>query len=245
VVIVSRSLAEHYWPGHSPLGRRLKLARYAAAAPWLTIVGVAADVRHGTLAAPSRQVVYYPAAQVPSAGMELVVRTVADDAGLVSAVRSTISRTDPDLPVDSIRPMTDLVRSSLLDHELEFAVLGAFAVIAVVLAAAGIYGVMTYTMAQRAQEFGVRLALGASSKDIVRLVTVHAIRLTGTGTLIGIGAAWFSARALGDLLYGVAPADPTVFACAATLLATSTLVACVAPTLSALRADPLTSLRSQ
>jgi putative ABC transport system permease protein len=245
VVIVSRSLAEHYWPGQSPLGKRLKLTRYSAAAPWLTIVGIAADVRHRTLAVASRQVVYSPYAQLPSAGMELVVRTAADNPGVVSAVRSTISRIDPDLPVDSIQPMTDLVRSSLLDHELEFALLGAFAAVAVVLAAAGIYGVMTYTMAHRAQEFGIRLALGASSKDIVRLVTVQALRLTGAGTLIGIGAAWVGARTLRDLLYDVAPTDPTVFACAATLLGVSALVACVAPTLRALRADPLTSLRSQ
>jgi putative ABC transport system permease protein len=245
VVIVSRSLAEHYWPGHSPIGKRLKLGRYGSDAPWLTIVGVAADVRHSTLAAASRQVVYYPHAQLPSGGMELVVRTAADNPGVVSAVRSTISRIDPDLPVDSIPRMTDLVRSSLLDHELEFALLGSFAVVAVVLAAAGIYGVMTYTMAQRAQEFGIRLALGASSRDIVRLVTIEGIRLTATGTLVGIGAAWVGARMLGELLYGVAPADPTVFACAATLLAVTALSACVVPTLKALRVDPLTSLRSQ
>jgi putative ABC transport system permease protein len=177
--------------------------------------------------------------------MELVVRTAADNAGIVSAVRSTISRIDPDLPVDSIQPMTDFVRSSLFNRELEFGLLGAFAVVAVVLAAAGIYGVMTYTMAQRAQEFGIRLALGASSKDIVRLVTVDGIRLTATGTLVGTGAAWVGARMLGDLLYGVAPADPTVFVSAATLLALTALFACVAPTLRALRVDPLTSLRSQ
>ena len=113
VVIVSRALADHYWPSTSPLGKRLKLARYASAAPWVTIVGVAADVRHGTLAVASRQVVYYPHAQNPSGGMELVARSAGADASVTTAIRDVMHRADPDLPVDLIRPMTAIVRDSL------------------------------------------------------------------------------------------------------------------------------------
>ncbi len=245
VVIVSRSLAEHYWPGQNAIGKRLKFGRYVSDAPWLTIVGVAADVRHRTLAAASRQVVYYPHAQLPSGGMELVIRTAAADPGVAGAIRDVIHRMDPDLPVDRIEPMSDIVRASLSDRELEFAILAAFAVIAVVLAAAGIYGVMTYTIAQRAQEFGIRLALGASPTNIVRLVSAEGLRLTAAGTLIGLAGAWIGSQTLDDLLYGVTPSSPLILSSAAVLLAFTALLACVVPTLRAVRVDPLASLRSQ
>ena len=245
VVIVSRSLAEHYWPGANAIGKRLKLARYSAASPWLTIVGVAGDVRHGTLAAASRQVVYYPHAQMPGGSMELVIRTAATNPTVAMAVRNAIHGMDPDLPVDSIEPMTAIVRESLFDRELEFVLLAAFAVIAVVLAAAGIYGVMTYTIAQRAQEFGIRLALGASPGNIVRLVSAEGIQLTAAGTLIGLVGAWAASQMLEELLYGIAPSDPIILVGAAAFLALTALSACVVPTLRAVRVDPLTSLRSQ
>ncbi len=245
VVIVSRSLAEHYWPGENPIGKRLKLARYAAAAPWLTIVGVAADVRHGTLAAASRQVVYFPHAQRPSGGMELLVRTAATNLSVASAIREAIHRMDPDLPVDSIEPMTEIVRASLSDRELEFAILAAFALIAVVLAATGIYGVMTYTISQRAQEFGIRLALGASPKNIVQLVSAEGLRLTGAGTFVGLAGAWVGSQMLDELLFGIDPSNPVILGSAAALLAFTALAACIMPGLRAMRVDPLTFVRSQ
>jgi putative ABC transport system permease protein len=244
VVIVSRSLAEHYWPGESPIGKRLKLARYAAASPWQTIVGVAADVRHGTLAAASRQVVYFPHAQRPGGGMELVVRTAPTNPSVAGAIRDVIHRLDPDLPVDSIEPMTEIVRASLSDRELEFAILAAFAFIAVVLAATGIYGVMTYTISQRAQEFGIRLALGASPKNIVQLVSTEGLRLTAAGTVVGLAGAWAGSQMLDELLFGIRPSNPIILASAAALLAFTALAACVVPGLRAVRVDPLTSLRS-
>jgi len=245
VVIVSRSLAEHYWPGQSPIGKRLKLARYTAEAPWLPIVGVAADVRHGTLAASSRQVVYFPHAQRPLGEMELVVRTAVADPSVANAIRDVVRRIDADLPADSIRPMTEIVRSSLSDRELEFAILAAFALIAVVLAATGIYGVMSYTINQRAQEFGIRLALGASAANIVQLVSAEGLRLTAAGTLVGVAGAWAGSHVLDELLFGIGPTNPIVLGGAAALLALTALAACIVPGLRALRVDPLTSLRSQ
>jgi len=245
VVIVSRSLAERFWAGQDPVGKRLKFGRYGSASPWLAIVGVAADVRHGTLAAASRQVVYYPHAQLPTSGMELVVRTADSNPRIASALRDVIHRMDPDLPVDSVAPMTEIVRASLSDRELEFSILAAFALIAVVLAATGIYGVMTYTISQRAQEFGIRLALGASPGNIVRLVGAEGVRLTAVGTIVGLAGAWAASQVLEELLYGVGPSNPIILASAAALLALTALVACVVPSLRALRVDPLTSLRSQ
>ena len=245
VVIVSRSLSEHYWPGSSPIGKRLKLARYASQAPWITIVGVAADVRHGTLAKASRQVVYYPHAQIPSGGMELVVRSAGGPAAVTSGIREAIRRLDPDLPVDSIRPLSELVRTSLFNQELEFGLLGTFALLAVALAAAGIYGVMTYAISQRVQEFGIRLALGATSMDIVRLVAGHGAWLTAIGLGVGLAGAWAGSSVLADLLYGVKPTDPLVFASTAGLLAIIALAACVVPARRALRVNPMTALRAE
>jgi putative ABC transport system permease protein len=245
VVIVSRSLAEHYWPGASPIGKRLKLGRYASDAPWITIVGVVADVRHGTLAKASRQVVYYPHAQIPGGGMELVVRSAGGPAAVTNAVREAIRRLDPDLPVDSIRPLSDIVRTSLFNQELELTLLGTFALLAVALAAAGIYGVMTYAIGQRVQEFGIRLALGATGTDIIRLVAGYGLRLTGVGIALGMAGAWLGSSVLSDLLYGIKPTDPVVFASTAALLAAIALSACVIPARRALRVDPITALRSE
>lgn len=245
VVIVSKALAEHYWPRVNPVGKRLKLARYASPAPWATIVGVVADVRHGTLARESRQVVYYPHAQNPSGGMELVVRSAGGTVAVTNAMRETIRRLDPDLPANSIRPLSDLVRASLFNQEMELGLLGAFALVAVALAAAGIYGVMAYAIAQRVQEFGIRLALGATDMDIVRLVAGYGLRLTGAGIALGIAGAWLGSSVLSDLLYDVTPTDPVVFAATTALLAAIALSACVVPARRALRVNPITALRSE
>jgi putative ABC transport system permease protein len=245
VVIVSRALAEHYWPGSDPLGKRLKLSRYTSTAPWLTIVGIAGDVRHGTLAAASRQVVYYPHAQIPSAGMELVVRIAGPAGTIPSAMRDAIRRLDPELPVDAINPMAAIVRASLFDQMLELGVLGTFALLAVVLAAAGVYGVMAYTIAEREQEFGIRLALGASPADIVRLVGFDGARLTLAGTAFGLAAAWAGTRLLSDLLYGVRPNDLAILGSTASVLALIAMAACIVPTVRALRANLLTTLRAR
>ena len=177
--------------------------------------------------------------------MELVVRTAATDPSVASAIRDVIHRLDRDLPVDSIEPMTEIVRASLSDRELEFAILAAFALIAVVLAATGIYGVMTYTITQRAQEFGIRLALRASPKNIVQLVSAEGLRLTAAGTLVGLAGAWAWSQMLDELLFGIGPSNPIILASAAALLAFTALAACVVPSLRAVRVDPLTSLRSQ
>lgn len=160
-------------------------------------------------------------------------------------MREVIRRLDPDLPVDDIRPMTVIVRASLFDQMLELGVLGLFALFAVVLAAAGIYGVMTYAIAQRQQEFGIRIALGASSRDIVRLVGLEGARLTAVGTSLGVGLAWAASRVLRDLLFGVGPTEPLIFTAAAALLGLIAMAACVVPTIRAVLVNPLATLRSQ
>jgi putative ABC transport system permease protein len=243
VAVVSRALAERYWPAANPIGKRLKLARYASQAPWITVVGVVADVRHGRLAQPSRQVIYYPHAQLPDNGMELVIRGAAAPGTIAGGVRDVIRRLDPDLPVDSLKPMSEIVRASLFNEELELALLGAFAVFAVVLAAAGVYGVMAYGISQRLQEFGIRVALGATSGDIVRLVAGYGLRLTASGIAIGLIGAWLAASSLAGLVYGLPPRDPAIFSATAALLAAVALAACFLPARAAVKVNPLDALR--
>jgi ABC-type antimicrobial peptide transport system permease subunit len=208
-------------------------------------VGVAADVRHGNLAQTSRQVVYYPHAQRPEAGMELVVRSAGAPAAIIPALRDTIRHLDPDLPVNSVKPMSDIVRTSLLDRQVEFALLGAFAVFALLLAAAGIYGVMSYAIGQRIQEFGIRLALGATSYDIIRLVGGYGARLAVAGFAIGLLGAAIAGRLLRDLLFGVGPTDPRILGGAVVLLGAVAIAACVVPARRALRVDPINALRAE
>ncbi len=244
VAIVSHALAQRYWPGADPIGKRLKLARYGSQSPWLTIVGVAADVRHGTLAEPSRQVVYYPHAQIPTPGMVLVVRSAGTPGMVTAGIRDALRRLDADLPVNELQPMAAVVRQSLFDAELELTLLAAFAALAVALAAAGIYGVMAYAISQRVHEFGVRLALGATGGDILRLIAAQGLRLTGAGLTIGLLGAWLASSALSDLLYGVRPTDPVVYAVTAGMLAAVALVACIVPARRALAVSPIRALRA-
>ena len=202
-------------------------------------------MRHGTLAKASRQVVYYPHAQLPGAGMELVVRSAGGPAAVTNAVRETIRRLDPDLPVDSIRPLNDIVQRSLFNQELELGLLGTFALLAVVLAAAGIYGVMTYAIAQR--RAGVRYPARARRHRRGHRPSRRRLRRFASPE----SASCWDWRAPGlvrlccDLLYGIKPTDPVVFASTTALLAAIALSACVIPARRALRVDPITALRSE
>jgi putative ABC transport system permease protein len=164
---------------------------------------------------------------------------------VIPGIRDALRRLDPDLPVDSVRPMSDIVRMSLLDREIQFVLLGTFALFALALAAAGIYGVMAYAIGQRIQEFGIRLALGATSYDIIRLVGGYAARLTIAGFAVGLCVAVVTGRVLRDLLFGIEPADPRILGAAVTVLGTVAIAACVVPARRALRVDPIVALRAE
>jgi len=244
VVIVSRAFADRYWPSDSAVGKRVKLARFEAAAPWRTVVGVVNDVQHEALSGRPRPVVYYPLAQNPNGAMQIVARAAGSPSAVAAGVRAAMQRVDPDLPVAELRPMSYFVSSALGDTEVALSLLGSFALMALALSAAGIYGVMAYAVAQRRTEFGIRLALGASPRDLVRLVGLHSLRLTAIGIALGVAGAWLTSSLLGDLVQGVRATDPRVFAGTAAVLALVAMAACVVPALRATRVDPNDALRA-
>jgi putative ABC transport system permease protein len=245
VVIVSHTFADRYWPNQSAIGKRLKLGRFETVAPWREVVGVVNNVQHKALSGQPRPVVYYPHAQAPDGSMQLVVRAASTPAAIAGGVRDAMQRLDPDLPVSELKPMTAFLGDALGDTEVALSLLGSFALMAIALAAAGIYGVMAYAVAQRRLEFGIRLALGASPRDLVRLVGMQSLRLTAAGIGLGLAGAWLTSSLLGDLVVGVTATDPRVFAATAVLLATIALAACVVPALRATRVDPNEALRAQ
>jgi putative ABC transport system permease protein len=245
VVVVSRAFAERYWPGQNPIGKRLKLARYEASAPWRTVIGVVNDVQHASLSGSPRPVVYYPHAQGPDAEMQIIVRAGSSPAAVVDSVRAAMRRIDPDLPVNQLRPLSAYVADALGETEIVLSLLGCFALMALGLASAGIYAVMAYAVAQRRREFGIRVALGASPRDLVRLLGVHGLRLTVTGIALGLAGARLLASLLRDFVHGVGPADPRVFAGTAVLLATIAMAACLAPARRATKVDASEALRAR
>jgi putative ABC transport system permease protein len=238
VVIVSRAFAERYWPNQDPIGKRVKLARFEVDAPWRTVVGVVADVQHASLTGRPRPAVYYPHAQNPNGSMQLVVRATSTPAAVAAGVRESLRRIDPDLPLDQLRPMTYYISTALEDSEVALSLLGSFAVMAIALAAAGIYGVMAYAVAQRRVEFGIRLALGASPRDLIRLVATHGLRLTAIGVLIGLAGARLTTTVLQDLVDGIGVTDVRVFGVTALVLVAIAMTACLFPALNAARVDP-------
>ena len=245
VAIVSRAFAATYWPGTNAVGRRVKLGRYETVAPWSTVIGVVNDVQHASLSSPPPPVIYYPYAQAPRPDMQIVVRARVRPQTVAVDVRTVMRRIDPDLPVSGLQPMDDFVASSLNETELRLSLLGAFAVMALALAAAGVYGVMAYAVEQRRKEFGIRLALGASRADVVRLVAGNGLRITVIGLTIGLVGARLSTSLLEGMVFGVRPADPFVFSSMAALLGATGMAACVIPAVRAMRGDPVDALRGR
>ena len=238
VVVVSRGFAERYWPNQDPVGKRLKLARFEVEAPWRVVVGVVADVQHASLTGRPRPVVYYPHAQNPSGAMQIVVRATSTPAAITAGVRESLRHIDQDLPLDQLRPMTYYISGALGDAEVALSLLGSFALMALALAAAGIYGVMAYAVAQRRVEFGIRLALGASPRDLLRLVASHGLRLTATGVALGLLGARLTTSLLQDLVEGIGVTDVRVFGVTAIALGVIAMTACLFPALQAARVDP-------
>ncbi|HEX2187999.1 MAG TPA: ABC transporter permease [Longimicrobiaceae bacterium] len=249
VVLINESLARLYWPGEDPVGRRFKLGG-GAGPGWVTIAGVVRDVRHAALGEPPRPEMYIPHAQFrfwngggAARGMTLAIHTRGDPARLAGPVREAVRAFDPDLPLADVRTLAEVRSESVARPRFLALLLGAFAAVALVLAATGIYGTLAYLVAQRTYEMGVRMALGARPSAIRRLVVREGLAMALAGVAVGLPAAFALSRLIGHLLYGVAPTDAATFVAVPLGLALTALVASYLPARRATRVDPRVALR--
>jgi putative ABC transport system permease protein len=252
VAIISERLAGHFWPDQDPLGRRIQLSQRsqnyrpgedAKEQPWLTIAGVVGDVRQRGMTSEAGLDVYVCDQQVLSPESYLAVRAKVEPLALVQAVKQAILRVDPEQSVFDIRTMEERVVATIWQQRLTGVVMLLFALLALTLAAVGVYGVMSYAVSQRTREIGVRMALGARAVDVLRMTLGEAMRLVMIGGVIGLAAGLALTRAMTSLLYGVSASDPATFAAALILLAAVALVACYLPARRAARVDPMVALR--
>ncbi|MBA2431798.1 MAG: ABC transporter permease, partial [Chthoniobacterales bacterium] len=203
-VVISEKMARHFWPGENALGKRLKPDSTTSDGPWREVVGIVADVRQNDFAAEPKMQMYFNYEQVLTlAPNALVVRTKVDPLSLGTAVRNAVWSIDKDQPVSDIRSMEEIVSTAVARQRFSTMLLGVFAVLALVLAAVGIYGVMSYTVAQRTREIGIRIALGAQRSDVLRMTVQQGLKLVGIGVVIGAVAALVLTRVMESLLYGV------------------------------------------
>jgi putative ABC transport system permease protein len=242
-VVVNEALARRHWPNQDPLGKRIRIS-------WNDnredeIIGVVGDVRHAALETEPRATTYWPFARNAYGSMTLTVRTAGDPAPVVSAVRGILRGQDPDLALADIKTMDDVVSGSVAQRRVMMVMLGIFAGSALLLAAVGIYGVIAYSVTQRTQEIGIRLALGAQQADVLRMIVGHAAVLALAGILIGAAGAALLTGLMTDLLFGVQPLDPVIFGAVAAILGAVALLAGYIPGRRATRVDPAIALRAE
>src|SRR5260370_1153293 len=241
-VIINDALAKKYWPSEDAVGKRITLDDPRKNPKWLTIVGIVRSVRHRGLDVGPQPEYYLPLAQGAERTLVLTVRSAQDPRGLASAIRREIQSIDPDQPIANVRTLEAVTADSIAPRRMSMALLGAFAGIALLLAAIGIYGVISYLVVQRTHDISVLIALGAQRRDVLRLAVRHALKLVGIGTAIGLVLAFLSTRTLSALLYSVAAFDPSTFIFVTIALAAVALLASYIPALRATRADPMIAL---
>lgn len=239
-------MAQRNLQNANPLGTRIRWARDEGV-DWITIVGVVGNVRHFGLAAAEEPAIYTPYAQSGQAWKrwsEIVVKTTGAPAPAFAAqCKAMIWKTDPLIPVTDIRPMSQFLAVSLAEQRFNTLLLGIFAGLALLLAGVGLYGVLAFLVTQRTREIGIRVALGAQARDVMRLVLRQGLALSLAGILLGICLSLAGTRVLTGLLYGVSPNDPATFAALALLLVLVALLACIVPARRALKVDPIVALR--
>jgi len=249
VVVINQTAAQKFWPGENPIGTQLRHMDSQNPMPWITVVGIVGDVRQVALDAPARPEIYFPYTQqekfAPGAFNPeyLTVRSANDPASLAKAVRGQIWAVDREQPVAGVMPLENLVEENLAPRRTQTSLLGAFAAIALILAALGIYAVLSFVVAQRTREIGVRVALGAKSSDVMRTVLSQGLKLFAIGAALGLLAAFALSRVLQNSLYGVSPSDPLSFGGVLLLLAGVTALACYVPARRAMQVDPMVALR--
>jgi putative ABC transport system permease protein len=245
VAIVSELAARTYWPGVSPIGKRVAVNWTSAGPEWRQIVGIVQSTRHFGIEAPQKPEVYVPYAQAPFPFVTLIVRTEGMPTGMIEAVRHEIAAMDPEQPVSWFRTMDDLVSASTARRRFQTALASAFAALALLLAAIGVYGVMGHMVAQRRREIGVRLALGASPRHVVAMVLRGGFGLAAAGIAAGIAGALALSKVLAGFLFGVSPLDPATYAGVVAVLGFVAGLSAYRPSRRAARVDPVVVLREE
>lgn len=249
VAIVSRSFAQRFWPGADPVGRRISMEDHPEAADWLTVVGVVEDVRQERLTQGPVAAIYLPYRQVTGtyslSHMSFVARTDAAPGAYASAMRAALRDIDPDQPAQEVAPLETLTATQRLGPLFQTRLLAVFSLLALVLAAVGIYGLLAYAVVERTHEIGIRMALGAATGRVVRMILARTLLLAGLGVILGAGGALALTRVLSSFLFDTSPTDPVTFCTVAALLIAVAVVAGLVPARRASRVDPVLALRAE
>ena len=244
VAMINQTAARKFWSGENPIGTRFRSDDHTNPPQWITIVGIVGDVRQAGLDLPSRPEIYLPYDQHDSfAPRYFAIRTAGDPMAVANAVREQIWAVDKDQPVTHVMPLEQMLADYLAPRELQSSLLGGFAGFALLLAALGIYAVLAFSVAQRTQEIGVRVALGAQQRDILRGVLAQGLKLAGLGVVIGVAGALALSQVLATLLFGVSATDPWTLSGAVAVLLAVAAAACYIPARRAMRVDPMVALR--
>jgi putative ABC transport system permease protein len=242
VVVINETMARRSWPGEDPLGKRTKHGFKDTVS---TVVGVVGDVKYAGLDQQTKPELYAPFSQRPWGFMRIVARAKSDPASLAAAIRSQVRAIDKDQPVDKVTTMEAVVSASIAPRRFYMELLGIFAALALALATVGIYGIVSYSVAQRTQEIGIRVALGARGRDVLGLVLAEGLKLALLGVMLGLAGAFAATRVLTNLLFEVKPADPITFVAFSLLLAIVALLASYIPARRATKVDPMVALRCE
>jgi predicted permease len=245
VVIINEAMANHYWPGESALGKRISFFSRPKEKDWMQIVGIVRDVKDEPTTTSIRNAFWMPHSQHSERNLFLAVRSSTDPAVLTNQFRQAVRQLDPELAVADLRLMNQITHAALSTQRFSLFLVGLFALLALVLATFGMYGVISYSVNQRMHEFGLRMALGAKPSDLLRMILGQGLALSIAGAAIGLLCAAGLTRLLGTLLYGVKATDPLTFAAVALLALATTTLACYLPARRAAAADPMHSLRSE
>ncbi|HKR21772.1 MAG TPA: FtsX-like permease family protein, partial [Pyrinomonadaceae bacterium] len=244
VTIIDERLAREYWPNESAIGKRIRFGPPEDNEPWHTIVGVVSTVRHQRMQEDTRKSVYLPHLQIPVTGMALVARTTSlNPRDVVSAIRREVGQIDRDQPVSEVATMEEVVAESIWQPRLYATLFSVFAGGALILALIGIYGVMAFLVQTRIHEIGVRMALGATARDVFKLIVGRGMKLTIVGIVIGVGGAVALTRLMHSLLFNTSATDPITFIAISVLLSLAAFLACFIPARRAAKVDPLVALR--
>jgi putative ABC transport system permease protein len=243
VAVVDEAFVARHFPDEDPIGRGIDIGNGTDG--FYEIVGVVGDVHHGGLDANPEPTMYVPYRQDVFSTMWIAARTDGDPVQLTQTVRQTVRDIDPSLPAYSISPLADIVSDSVAQRRFSMLLLGLFALIALFLAAVGLYGVVAYSVGQRTQEIGVRMAIGAGRGDVLRMVLGGGMKLALVGVALGIGVSLLATRAVASMLFEVTPFDPASYAATAALLLAIAALACYVPARRAMSVDPITALRQE